>query len=174
MLPLVSHPSPLSTCKAILLLLTFKPPFPFSHFPIFPWILSFSQRPPVFYLNSFYVNDLTFSRPHVRPHVTPHLRPHLRPPVLLTLFCWFFWRSFISSASDNCFIKPFFRKLTPSPTWGLTWGLRWGVTWGVTWGLQKVNSLTTKELAKNTGGLRENKKIHGFHIEKLIFPLKKR
>ena len=39
----------------------------------------FSRRPPVFGVNSLFISDLTFSRPHVTPHVRPHLRPHVRP-----------------------------------------------------------------------------------------------
>ncbi len=38
-------------------------------------------RPPVFLAKVLFVNNLSFSRPHVRPHLTPHLRPHVRPHV---------------------------------------------------------------------------------------------
>ena len=144
----------------------FQTPFSiqsFSHFPIFPWILSFSRRPPVFYLNSFYINDLTFSRPHVRPHVTPHLRPHLRPPVLLPCFSvdYSLNRSFQEHNTTtspppflptylNIYVRSYMRS---------TWGLRWGLTWG----LEKLNPLIIICLAKKTGGLVKNDIIHTKH-----------
>ena len=45
------------------------------------WIFQNISRPHIFSDKSLYINDLTFSRPHVTPHVTPHVRPHLTPHV---------------------------------------------------------------------------------------------